>query len=347
MKRLDSRVWVAWGGAAMLPVLIGRNPWLLAEVLLIVSLVRTVRIPADDARGMGWFLRIAGVLVAVGVVFNLLTVHAGNRVIATLPDAWPVIGGDLTLNALVYGILSGVALFTLILIGITVTALVSWLDLFHHLPARLATVAVTGSVAWTFLPKLAESWSTIREARIMRGDRVRSAREVLPLVTPLLATSLDRALVTAEVLEARGFGGISVETPGPTRSRQLGHLLLVFGLVPAAAGVFCLVVARPDWGILCLAIAVATIVAGLRLDPHVGPRPTRLLVPVWTKSDTIVLAGAVAAASAIAVVAVMDPASVTYTTYPDIDWPPVSLVAMAGLAFLALPAFLPDSIEPQ
>jgi energy-coupling factor transport system permease protein len=340
MTTLDSRVWVAWGFAAMLPALVGRNPWLLAEVLLIVVLVRGTWIPPDDAHGMGWFIRIAGVMVALGVVFNLLTVHVGTMVLMTLPEAWPLIGGDLTLNALVYGILSGVALFSLILTGLTMTALVSWLDLFHHIPPRLANVAVTGSVAWTFLPRLAESWSMIREARHMRGERVGNAREMLPLITPLLASSLERALVTAEVLEARGFGGSATSSRPPVGRERAGEWLLVGGLVPAAAGVYCLVVARPLWGVACLLVAGVAIAAGLRLDPPTGPRPTRLIVRAWTRADTTALAGTIVAVLVLGIALMLDPASVTYTTYPDLSWPPVNLAAMAGLALLVVPAFL-------
>ncbi len=321
MTTLDSRVWVAWGFAAMLPVLVGRNPWLMAEILLIVVLVRGAWIPPDDARGMGWFIRIAGVMVVLGVAFNLLTVHAGNRVLMTLPQSLPLIGGDLTLNALVYGILSGVALFTLILVGLTVTALVSWLDLFHHVPSRLASIAVTGSVAWTFLPRLAESWSMILEARHMRGERVGNAREMLPLITPLLASSLERALVTAEVLESRGFGGSA--TRKPAGMERAGEWLLVGGLVPAAAGVYCLVVARPLWGVACLFAAALAIVAGLRLDPPAGPGPTRLIVRDWTRADTAALASALVAALALGIGVALDSGSVTWTTYPDLSWPPV------------------------
>ncbi|HYI25992.1 MAG TPA: energy-coupling factor transporter transmembrane component T, partial [Thermomicrobiales bacterium] len=300
MNTLDSRAWVAWGLAAMLPVLLGRNPWLLLEVLLILFVVRFTWLPPSDERRMGWFLRIAGVLIVFGVAFNVLTVHAGNVVVATLPDAWPVIGGDLTLNALVYGILSGAAVFTLILIGITVTALVSWLDLFHHLPPRLATVAVTGSVAWSFLPRLAESWVTIREAQAMRGNRLHGPRAILPLVTPLLTSSLERALVTAEVLEARGFGGTIAAADITSRRRGVGGVLLATALVPFAVAAFCFAVGRVGWGVTCLVLASAMLAAGFCLDPQPGPHRSRLLETAWTWSDT-----ATVATAAISIVAVL------------------------------------------
>ena len=56
-------------------------------------------------------------------------------------------------------------------------------------------------------------------------------------------------------------------------------------------------------------------------------------------ADTIALSGAVIAMLAIGIALALDPDSVTWTTYPDLSWPPVNLMAMAGLALLMIPAF--------
>ena len=64
-ERLDSRAWLCWGLAAMTPLLLSRNPWVLGEVLLIVVIVRVVWRPAMADQGMGWFLRIAATFVVV------------------------------------------------------------------------------------------------------------------------------------------------------------------------------------------------------------------------------------------------------------------------------------------
>ena len=140
---LDSRTWLMWAFAAMLPLLLGRNPWLTMEILIIVLVVRGTWLDRHAAQGNAWFLRIALVMAAIGVVFNVLTVHAGDLVFASLPDAWPVIGGDLTWNAVAYGLVSGLTLFGLVLTGITVAALIRWVDLFHLLPPRLAPIPMT------------------------------------------------------------------------------------------------------------------------------------------------------------------------------------------------------------
>ncbi|MBA2248222.1 MAG: energy-coupling factor transporter transmembrane protein EcfT, partial [Chloroflexia bacterium] len=110
MSRIDSRAWLLWAGAAMLPALVGRNPVVLLELLAIVVSVHVVWSRAGAFAGVRWFVRIAAAFTLAGVFFNVLTVHAGTTVFARLPERWPVIGGPLTLNALAYGVASGVAL---------------------------------------------------------------------------------------------------------------------------------------------------------------------------------------------------------------------------------------------
>ncbi len=339
-RQLDSRAWVAWGLAAMIPLLLGRNPWVMLEILMIVSAVRLSWIRTLDGRGMSWFIRIAAVFVVISVLFNVLTVRAGSTVIGTLPESWPIIGGNLTLNALVYGAFSGVAFFTLVLIGITVAGLVNWTDLFHALPQRFAPIAVTGSVAWSFLPQLAISWRNIRDAQVMRGHQVRGARGVIPLVTPLLASSLDQSLVMAEVLEARGFGGI---TPHPRRGHSFaGIVAMTTGLIALAAGVYCLAVGMATWALAGVGIGVVLLAIGMRAGGSLDVRRTRLRDPKWNRSSTIVLLSAGIAAAASIAWSVVSPDQAAFRTYPDLVMPAIKPWLLLALALLLIPAFLPD-----
>jgi hypothetical protein len=95
-RPLDPRAWLLWAVAASLPPLLGRNPWPLAATLLAVLGVCGAR--AVGEAGARWrpLLRLALLFGAIGVLFNLLTAHVGDLVIATLPEHWPVIGGLVT-----------------------------------------------------------------------------------------------------------------------------------------------------------------------------------------------------------------------------------------------------------
>src|SRR5690606_12556321 len=118
--------------------------------------------------------RTSGLFAAIGVIFNALTVRSGNQVAFKLP----VLDWSITWNAIAYGVVSGVAMVTLVLVGITTAAGLNWIALTRVLPPRLAPLAVSGSVAWSFLPSASQAFTDIREAQAARGHQIRSGRDV-------------------------------------------------------------------------------------------------------------------------------------------------------------------------
>lgn len=342
VQRLDSRAWLCWGLAAMTPLLLSRNPWLLLQVLLIVSIVRTVWRPAMAEQGLGWFLRIAATFVAVGIVFNVLTVHAGDRVVGDLPKSWPVVGGTLTWNALVYGLLGGITLFSLVLTGLTVSTLISWTDLFHVLPRRLAPIAVTGSVAWAFLPQTAVAWRQIREAQSMRGHRFHGVRDYIPIVVPLLAGGLDRSLVMAEALESRGFGA----SPGPlSPGRRPWHDIafgscVITGLGGLTVAVYCLAVGMGTWAIIAALVGSISLATLVRTSPTPFAKRTRYRTLVWTPADSLVTTVSLITVSIVVIWNGVRPDSLAYAPYPILTVPPVDVPLLIILGLLMVPALV-------
>ncbi|HEV2065724.1 MAG TPA: energy-coupling factor transporter transmembrane component T [Thermomicrobiales bacterium] len=340
MERLDSRAWILWAIAAMVPVLIGRHPLVIGEILVIVVVVRIAWASRVATAGVGWLIRLGMVVLSISVIFNVLTVHAGDRVLARLPESLPVIGGVLTLNALVYGLVSALALFTLLLIGTTTGALLVWMDLFRLLPRRLAPIAVAGSVTWAFLPRTAAAFSQIREAQMMRGHRVRTGRDVLPLVMPLLAGGLERSLTTAEALEARGFGASLTPSGEPQPSSWSLRLGITIALVALLGGSYCLLVGLVLVGITLMLFGGGALAAALS-PPRRGsriPQPTRYHDMVWRREDMIVSAAAVGVLGVTFGRMMVSPAGFRFDPYPALELPGTDLPLMIALSALLLPA---------
>jgi len=325
----------------MTPLLLSRNPWLLVQTLVIVWVVRAVWKSAMSSLSLGWFLKTAAIFGLVSVAFNVLTAHAGNQVITELPGSWLIVGGPLTWNALVYGLLGGTALFTLVLTGLTVSALISWIDLFHVIPRRLAPIAVTGSVAWAFLPQTAVAWRQIREAQTMRGHRFRGVRDFIPIIVPLMAGGLDRSLAMAEALESRGFGASPSASPrqagGAARDAAFGFGI-VTGLGGLAVAVYCLAVGLASWAMVAAAVAGLSLVVLFRLSPPSGVSRTRYRVLAWTGADSLVTATSLLALAAVVAWNGVSPASLAYSPYPDMTMPPVDLPLLLTLGLLMVPA---------
>jgi energy-coupling factor transport system permease protein len=330
--RLDSRVWSIWGICAMVPMLVSRHPLIVLEMLAIVLAVRLVW--ADRlVQGWGWIARVAAAFVVVGVVFNALTVRAGNQVLFRIPEEVPLLGGDVTLNAVVYGFVSGVAVLVLVLTGTTVAAGISWSELVRSLPTRVAPLAVAGSVAWSFLPGASRAFVDIRESQASRGHQLRGVQDVPQLVVPLIEGGMERALSMAEALEARGFGA----SPGVgdlQRGQGWASIALIGGLVTGAYGLAMGRVVASTGGFAMAMLAVTMMARGGK--PTVTRERYRNIS--LSVADRVVALSSLAAAAgflwrqtAIGVASAFNP-------YPNLSMPALDLGMILMLALLLVPA---------
>lgn len=332
MTPLDSRAWLVWGSACMVPLLVTRHPVIVVELLLVIITVRVACLPPAAMRWR-WIARLALVFAAIGVVFNALTVRSGNQVAFHLPG----LGWEITWNAIAYGLVSGLAMITLVLAGITIAAGLDWIALTRVLPQRLAPLAVSGSVAWSFLPGASQAISEIREAQVARGHQLRGTKDVLPIVVPLLDGSLGRALTMSEALEARGFGAVMhVSEP----RRNLGALwssMVVLGALSVAYAI-----SMGDSRLLWPAVALAVFgVAGMARTPHSAIRTTRYRQHGLRRDDYVVIGTAMLSLIAFLAFASGNFAAITFNPYPNLELPPVDYRLLASLALLLAPAFFP------
>lgn len=335
-SRLESRAWLAWGACAMIPLLVARNPFVVAVILVSVLAVRVVWM-GRARQGWGWIVRFAALFMVVGVIFNALTVHSGNQVLYTIPDRIPLFGGPITLNAIAYGVASGLAILTLVLVGTTVAANLVWADLMRSLPARFAPLAVAGSVAWSFLPGASQAFQDIRESQAARGHRIRGIRDLLPLVVPLLGGGLERAIAMSEALESRGFGhsgGATVAVSPVSRYALVGAL----GSGMLLAYAFAVGQAQVALSGLVLTIALFLVAVGTGRSQVAVT--TRYRVSSWRSPDWIVTIAGVVALVAFLWRQRVIPDAAIFNPYPNLEWPLVDLPMLLGLAVLMVPAMI-------
>lgn len=255
---LHPLAWLSWLAAAAGSALLVRHPFyllviLLAELFVYATLWQrqqrdTGYDGATSTLSLRAMLRLLPFIIVLSMAFNALAVHVGAHVLFALPRSWPLVGGPITLEALLYGLLSGLGLATLIAAFFTLQLAVSAHTLLRLTPgfAHHAGVAVT--IAVSFVPQTFVAYREMREAQRLRGYRVRGLRDLQPLFVSLLAHGLERAIQLAESMDARGFGGAL--KPLTERDRRLvglsslgGLILLLLGLIwhsfamaPAFAG---------------------------------------------------------------------------------------------------------------
>ncbi len=325
---IDPRAWLCWAGAAMLVPLMGRNPFALLSVLLAVIAVREA-LPTEVRMGWEWIIKLGIVFIAISVVFNMLTVRVGNLVLGHIPDWVPLFGGNLTLNSAIYGLLSGLAILTLVLVGVTLSAVLDWSAMLRLMPQSLIGAGVAGSVAFSFFPQMVATYREVVDAQAIRGQELKSPRDYLNLGPLLLSGGIERAVTMSELLESRGFGGVPAR-----RTSTLARLAPAAGLTLICVAVYLFAVGET---VLALsgALAAGTILAvTIRAGRHTEIRRTRYRNLQWQLTDAVVIGGALVAVMSV-LIGGMD--AVRYDPYPTLTWPIANVPLTIGLLGLLGP----------
>lgn len=331
---LHPLTWLMWLAAAMVALTVTRNPLYLAVTLLCIGMVYALIAPAaDEQRSLllsPW--RFGLVVVTVSALFNALMVHVGAHVLFTLPAWLPLIGGPFTLEALVYGALNGLALTGLFVAFGAINRSISVQAMLRLVPRAYYPVAVITSIAVTFVPTALQQMQQIREAQMVRGNRMQSVRSWLPLVVPLLEASLERSMQLAESMMARGF--VSDGSGPATRAR----LLLLSGMVAVVAGWLLQIVWLQAWaGSTLLLAGAGLLVAGLWLAGRQHPHTVYRHDP-WRVRDGVVIGAALAVMLVyLAPLPGLDRTTLFYYPYPALTWPGFSPAIGAGTLGLLAP----------
>lgn len=335
MSRRNPIPWLVWAVAAVLLNVLTRNPVLLGLAGIAILIVRASLPSPAGSESLSWkfILRIAVVVAAVSVVFNLLTVHVGDSPFAHLPATIPIVGGSLTLNAFVYGLAGGFALINLILIAATFSSAVDRGSLIRLLPPSFRSAGTATIVALSIFPQTLRAVREVHQAQSSRGFRIRSIRDVEPLVVPVLHLGLEHAFELAESIEARGFGR---RIPTPARQWAFDRVAPLVVIMLAAAGVILAGLGHFVSGTVLLILGLLMFVSARLRRRDV--RRSRYRPVIWSQADLIcTTASAVAALLLLSSLAVTS--SLQYTPYPTLDWPRLSVVPLIAVLLLLLPAF--------
>jgi energy-coupling factor transport system permease protein len=340
-EALHPVAWTAWLVAAALPPLTTRNPLYLALTLLVAGINFSV-LGQGNATARGWasLVRFGATLWLLTIPFTMLTNHHGDIVLFTLPESWPVIGGPITLESLLYGLTGGLAIIGLLLIFSAFNLAVDQARLLRMAPAFAYQAGVVTAIAVAFVPQMASSWQDIREAQQVRGHRFHGLRDLLPLIMPLLVTALERAMQLAESMEARGFGGTTVAIS--PRDRTITQTMMLAGLASLGIGlgVIGFLPQLRALGAVLTAFGVLLLMGGFWQQGRTVHRTTYRRW-VWGRRDRIVLAVGLTSALIWLAAWILRGEWLFYYPYPPYSpWPTFHPVLGLAIVLLAVPAFL-------
>jgi energy-coupling factor transporter transmembrane protein EcfT len=323
--RLHPGAWIAWAAAGAGIALLSRNPWQLLLVGLAALAARfrlSGRPPgrSDAALFLG--------LLAFPTLLNFALSRTGSTVLWRLPLPW--IGGNFTLEALLFGFVAGIQIATLLAVMIAFSGAVSSTDLLRRVPSGLYPVGLTASIGLTFAPQARRTFHEIREAQEVRGYQARGWRDLPQLIVPMVVMSLENALALGESLASRGWG-----------QSRLGHIgrwgMVSAWLLLAAGLVLWLVAPSIAWlSILSLGAGLATFVG---LGRAMG-RPTRFRPDTWDWRATWLTGLCLGSLGVYVAVTLLQPGLLVYYPYPRAVWPEVHLPLLLACLPLGLPALV-------
>lgn len=176
-------------------------------------------------------LRFLLTMILLSSIINMLFSHAGKTILFKLPDLWLLVGGNITLESLVYGAINGLIIGALYLAFNIINLALSIKQITNLIPRMFFPIAMVVTVALTFFPSIQQRASEIKESQIIRGNPMKHFSDWLPLLIPLLVSSLEDAFQLAESMTARGFHS--------TRSDKRQDILLagfLFGTLSLFSG---------------------------------------------------------------------------------------------------------------
>lgn len=210
-------VGAAWAAALIAATLLLFHP--LALIALIAGVLGT-GIASGVGAQLKRTLRTAAIVAVPIVAINVLVSREGLTVFARLGDLGPFGQGDLTVEALVYGVVIALKVTLLILITTLASLTIDPEELLIGLRRVSFRSALTASLSVRMIPLLAADSTRLAEAQRTRpGGAPTGARARVNLLGAIVGGSLDRAMDVAATLELRGFAAAgTTEAAGATEA---------------------------------------------------------------------------------------------------------------------------------
>ena len=325
--------WVLWVALSISLILLTRNPIFLLIIILMLFLggIKLARLKQAPNWGVQ-NLRFLGSMLMISTLINVLFTHTGQTVLLSLPNNWPLIGGPLTLESMVYGALNGLLVGALYLTFNIFNLALTTRQMTSLIPRAFQPIAMMVTIALTFFPAIQQRTREIREAQLIRGNPMAKAADWLPILLPLLVSSLEDAFLLSESMASRG-----AHTQLPRKTQQWGLIGLLLSLFFLISGWILNLYEYPR-----LVSAAFYAIAGLTLTGALvwsggQTKVTRFRRETWGAAEIATLILLLCASTGVLLAYLFtNPVLWSFSPYPKLGWPPCPVW---GLLLSLCPAF--------
>ena len=360
-RDLHPVAWWAWAlglaGAASTTT----NPLVLLGIIAAAGLVVAARRGEHAwSRAFRLYLALGALIVVIRVFFRLLLgggAYPGATVWLSLPEvplpdwvAGVTLLGDVTAEATLGAAYEGLRLAAIVICVGAANALADPKRLLRSMPAALYEIGTALVVAVSVLPQLASSLVRVRRAQQLRGAPAGRGVGLRRTVVPVLEDALDRSLLLAAGMDARGYGrtgapaGAAGAAGAQGTMRRRSTVWLVSSLILVGIAVYALLdPTAPGWlGWSAILGGLATGGAGL-VESGRSVRRTRYRPDPWLAPETLV-AGCGALVLAVLVV---EARIAELVVRPDVTGvPEVTAPLLVAVLVAAAPAVLAPPPAP-
>lgn len=245
VRTLHPLAWWSWGISLAIATSRAGNFWLLGGIIfaaIIVTFSRRSDDPWANALSVGIKIACIALLLRMFIAI-LFSIPEQGKVLFTIPRiklpewlAGIFLGGDVTQERLQFVLLESLTIFALVVAIAAASSLANPKQTLRALPGVLHEAGVALIIATTLIPHFVMSVKRIRQARALRGDEERFGFK--KTLVPLFEEALERALILAESMEARGYGHKTEDRNRlfPTLAMFAGLLALLYSIISLVIG---------------------------------------------------------------------------------------------------------------
>ena len=319
-------VYLSWLLAMATATLLFHNPLYTLILLLIAQWVRLYAPHEPPYRLPFW--RIGATMLIVSALSNAVFLHLGTTVLGKLPDHWPLIGGEISVEPIVMGLSNGLMLWSVFAIFSSLQQWITSADLIRLIPAAWQDLAIVLLIALNYTPQTLRHWQQIREAQAIRGHELRGWRDWQPLFIPLLIGGLERSMALAEAMTARGYGQTASRAHG-----KVVRIMLLTILAMALIG-WMMAIFWGLWGWLVLFVSLVGLGGLLFWQGKQVKRTTYRIVSLH-EIDYLLIATNLAPLVFLWTVR----HAIAYTPFPTLTLPPFQPLYACVMLLWTLPIF--------
>lgn len=330
--------WVLWLATSLLMVLSTRNPFYLS--ILLISLLITGQLLAKQKNHPLWVvnnLRFLLTMLILSALINTLFTHTGRSVIFSLPENWLLIGGNITYESLVFGLINGLVIGGIYITFNIINLALSIRQLTHLIPKAFRPIGMTATIALTFFPSIQQRAREIKEAQMIRGNPMKRISDWVPLFIPLLVTSLENAILLSASMTSRGF----YRQQTKSKPSDLPLISLILSAFMVFSGWILRMYGYPKLISTLLYIAAATIIFLTLFLTGRRSHATQYHHEIWHKKD---ITASILSMTAILFWTLLNYfqqiPSVSYSPYPTLTLPNIQPPYIVFLIVPLLPVIL-------